>query len=64
MTFMYVTIQITYLCRGQRVYRAGSFPLRNRTPEMVVKEWIKEIQREMEVEEILRIKIDGEDVDV
>jgi hypothetical protein len=64
MIFMYVTIQITFLCRGQRVYRSGSFPLRGRTPEKVVKDWINEIQREMEIEEFLKIVIDGEVVDV
>jgi len=58
---MNTTIQITYLSRGQRVYRAGTFPLRRRTPEQVLKDWIKEIMREMEVEKVLRVVIDGEE---
>lgn len=58
---MNTTIQITYLSRGQRVYRGGTFPLKRRKPEQVLKEWIKEIRREMEVDEILRVVIDGEE---
>lgn len=58
---MNTTIQITYLSRGIRVYRSGSFPLKGRTPEQVVKDWIREIQREMEIGEVLKIVIDGEE---
>lgn len=60
---MNTTIQITYLSRGIRVYRSGTFPLRGRTPEQVVKDWIKAMKREMEIEEVLKIVIDGEEVE-
>lgn len=58
----HIAIQITYLSRGIRVYRSGTFPLKGRTPEQVVKDWIKEIQREMEIEEVLKIVIDGVEI--
>lgn len=61
---MNTTIQLTYLSRGQKVYRGGTFPLKGRTPEQVAKDWIKEIGREMEVQEVLRIVIDGEEMEI
>ena len=60
MICMNVTIQLTYLSRGQRVYRSGTFPLRRRTPEEVLKDWIKAIQREMEIDEVISVVINGE----
>lgn len=56
---MNTTIQITYICKGQKVYQSGSFPLKGQTPKQVAEQWIKEINRKMEVEEILKIVIDG-----
>lgn len=60
---MNTTIQITYLCKGQKVYQSGSFPLKGRTSDQVAKEWIQEINRKMGIEEVLKIVIDGEEVE-
>lgn len=57
---MTTTIQITFLSYGIRVYRSGTFPLRGRTPERVLEDWISEIKREMVIEQVLKVVIDGE----
>jgi hypothetical protein len=60
-TIMNVIIAITFLSRGIRVERKGSFPLRGRTPEKVAAEWIQEIKKEMDVEGLISVIVDGED---
>lgn len=60
---MRTTIQLTFLSYSIRVYRSGTFPLRGRTPSKVLEDWINEIKREMDVEQILKVVIDGEVID-
>lgn len=60
---MTTTIQITFLSYGIRVYRSGTFPLRGRTPAKVMEDWIKEIKREMVIEQVLKAVIDGEEIE-
>ena len=56
---MTTTIQITFVSYGIRVYRSGTFPLRGRTPERVLEDWISVIKREMNLEQVLTVVIDG-----
>jgi hypothetical protein len=61
-TGMNVTIAITFLSRGIRVYRRGSFQKRGRKPEKVASDWINEIKKEMDVEKVLKVEADGVDI--
>lgn len=56
---MNVTIQITFISKGQRVYQGGTFPLKGRTAEQVLNDWIAERKRNLGIDEILEIVIDG-----
>ncbi len=56
---MHINIRITYIARGIRVERKGTFPLRGRAPEKVAADWIQEIKKEMDVDEILSVIVDG-----
>jgi hypothetical protein len=58
---MNVSIRITYLTRGIRVERKGTFPLRGRTPEKTAADWIQEIKKEMDVEGLVSIIVDGKE---
>jgi hypothetical protein len=58
---MNIVIRITYLTRGMRSQRAGSFPLRGRTPEKVAADWINEIKREVDVDELVSVIVDGKE---
>ncbi|WLR54272.1 hypothetical protein LC048_17750 [Mesobacillus subterraneus] len=58
---MAITIRITYLTRGMRSQRAGSFPLRGRTPETVASDWINEIKKEMDVDGLISVIVDGKE---
>lgn len=58
---MHINIRITYLTRGMRSQRAGSFPLRGRTPEKVAADWITEIKKEMDVDLLISVIVDGKD---
>ncbi|WP_226677163.1 hypothetical protein [Mesobacillus jeotgali] len=44
-----------------RAQRAGSFPLRGRTPEKFAADWITEIKREMDVDGLISVIIDGKE---
>lgn len=59
---MHFTIRILYLSIGIKVSRSGTFPSRGRNPEKVAADWINEIKKEMEVEEILKVEADGVDI--
>lgn len=58
---MYITIRITYLTRGLRSQRSGAFPLKGRTPEKVAADWITEIKKEMDVDELVSVIVDGKE---
>lgn len=58
---MHITIRITYLTRGMRSQRAGTFPLRGREPEKVAADWIAEIKKEMDVDEIISVIVNGKE---
>jgi hypothetical protein len=58
---MNIAIRITYLTRGMRSQRAGSFPLRGRTPEKVAADWITEIKRKVEVDGLVSVIVDGKE---
>lgn len=59
---MNTVIVITFISRGIRVQRKGSFQKRGRTPEKVATEWIYEIKKEMDVEKVLKVEADGDDI--
>lgn len=61
---MTITIQITFLSYGIRSYKAATFPLKGRTPVKVLDDWISEIKREMDVEQVLKVVIDGEVIEL
>jgi len=61
---MTITIQITFLSYGIRCYKAATFPLRGRTHTKVLEDWIMEIKREMDVEQVLKVLIDGEEIEL
>lgn len=58
---MHITIRITYLTRGIRLQRSGTFPLRGRTSEKVAAAWINEIKKEMDVDELISVFMDGKE---
>lgn len=58
---MNITIRITYLTRGMRSQRSGSFPLKGRTPEKVAADWIAEIKKEMEVDGLISVIVNGKE---
>lgn len=39
--------------------RKGTLPLRGRTPEKSVADWINKIKREMDVDEVVSVIVDG-----
>lgn len=59
---MNIAIVITFISRGIRVQRKGSFQKRGRTPEKVATDWIYEIKKEMDVEKVLKVEADGVDI--
>jgi uncharacterized metal-binding protein YceD (DUF177 family) len=58
---MNITIRITYTTRGLRSQRAGSFPLRGRTPEKIAGDWIQEIKKEMDLDGLIHVIVDGKE---
>ena len=56
---MRVSIQLTYISRGIRVYRRGSFETGGRAPERIVLDWTREIKKEMEIDSVLEVIVDG-----
>jgi hypothetical protein len=58
---MSVTIAITFLSRGIRVQRRGSFPLRGRKPEKAAADWINEIKKETDVDGLIQVIVDGKE---
>lgn len=60
-TFMNMTLVVTFLSRGIRVQRKGSFQNRGRTPEKVAADWINEIKKEMDIEGLLSVIVDGKE---
>lgn len=54
-----INIKITYLTPGGRAQQGGSFPLRGRKPEQVAFEWIRQIKREVNFEELLEVIVNG-----
>jgi uncharacterized protein (UPF0218 family) len=58
---MNVTVAITFLSRGIRVQRKGAFQKRGRPPEKVAADWIQEIKKEMDVEGLIKIIVDGKE---
>ncbi|MCM3663434.1 hypothetical protein M3204_03390 [Mesobacillus subterraneus] len=62
---MNIVLAITFISRGIRVQRSGSFNKRGRTPERVAIDCIQEIKKEMDVEGLLSVIVDGkEDITV
>ncbi|WP_226087491.1 hypothetical protein [Mesobacillus sp. S13] len=59
---MNVTIKLMLSVNGIRIAKGGTFPLRRRQPEQVALDWIKEIKKEMNVEDVLEVFADGEDI--
>lgn len=58
---MNIIIRITYLTRGMRSQRSGSFPLRGRAPERVAADWITEIKKEMDVDGLISVIVNGKE---
>lgn len=58
---MNIAIRVTYLTRGIRVERKGSFSLRGKTPEKVAADWLQEIKKEMDVDEIILVIVNGKE---
>ena len=50
------------IVNGIRIAKGGTFPLRRRKPEEVALDWIKEIKKEMNVEQVLEVIADGENI--
>lgn len=55
---MNVNIRIKYSFPAGRAQQGGSFPLRGRKPEQVAFEWLKQIKREVNFEELLEVIVD------
>lgn len=62
MIYINVTIKLMLVVNGIRIAKGGTFPLRKRKPEQVALDWIKDIKKEMNVEQILEVIADGEDI--
>ncbi|MCM3573264.1 hypothetical protein M3172_08660 [Mesobacillus subterraneus] len=41
--------------------RSGTFPARKRSPEEVAADWITEIKKEMDVDGLISVIVDGKD---
>lgn len=57
---MNISIELVYKCRGIVVRRSGTFPARRRSSEMVVVDWIHAIKKEMEVDEVIEVIVNGD----
>jgi hypothetical protein len=60
-TRMNLTIAITFLSRGIRVQPKGSFQKRGRKPEKVAADFIQEIKKEMDIEGLISVIVDGKE---
>lgn len=58
---MQFNIQITFSSRGIRVLRRGGFQKRGRKPEKVAADWINDIKKEMDVDELISVIVDGKE---
>ena len=57
---MNAVFSITFMVNNMRVFRSGNFPLKGRKPEVVVLEWIKDMNRkEFYVSQILKVVYNG-----
>lgn len=55
-----ITVKIIFKSRGIRVERKGSFQSKDRPPEKTAVDWIQEIKKEMDVDEVIEIIVDGD----
>lgn len=58
---MTVNIRIKYSFPAGRAQQGGSFPLRGRKPEQIAFEWIRQIKKEVNFEELLEVIVDGKE---
>lgn len=57
---MNITIQLIYITHDIRVSRSGTFHRKGRTQEKIVLDWIREIKKEMDIDQVVSVIIDGE----
>jgi hypothetical protein len=56
-----IIVKLLLKSHGIRVERKAPFHLRGRTPERVAADWITEIKKEMDVDELLSVIVDGKE---
>jgi hypothetical protein len=59
---MNITIRIKYHSPAGPVLQQGEFYLRGKKPEQVSLNWWKQIQREVYTDELISVKVNGEDI--
>lgn len=52
---MNISIHLVYVSRGIKAYRSGSFPAKGRSQVKIAIDWIQDIKKEMDVDEIIEV---------
>lgn len=58
---MNIPINLLYISQGMNVHRSGTFTAKGRSKEKVVIDWIQEIKKEMDVDEIVKVIFNGDE---
>lgn len=62
MILLNIHIEVHFVANKNRVLKQGSFPLKGRKPEIVAFNWWKEIKRELPVDYLEKILVNGEEI--